>query len=399
MITDFTRGRMLAPPVLKKPAKSYDDMDFWIVRYRQPDPKKYLYFADDPEEYLEVTGHITKRFHKPNSGMYASNSVYHHRHTTISEQNQPDNVRDYLGMIDIDKVLGNEEVGRELIRGFLERLPDEGVWCLISGSGVHIKINGFRSHLHATSFIAARGIERGPQPTPDSPIKVDLLNDVSRIGTVPFEVYKKDKGVLCFPFMPEELDDVFDRPDWRSYYRSSITMPWHLPPANDVVAWNERTVQLVPKRMFKRTLKSIDLHEDIDEIFWKSLPPCIERAFHQDVSDGRMRIIQLLSAFLNRLGIDEWKALDLLIIRGATFSHPMDPSEVMRIQFGVIDRNLEPTGCKKVRSLKGEMAFPYQNLGKLDLCPYGADDSRSCKAQSPWKMFKFNKWKIQRKER
>lgn len=390
MIVDFCKGRMLAPAVLKQPAKTYEDMKFSIIRYRVH--KEQLYFADDPDEYLEVVEHITKRFGKPNSGMYASNSVYHHRHPTITEVNQPDNVKDYLGMIDIDHVLGNEELARELIRGILEKLPDEGVWLLISGSGIHIKINGFRSHIHAASFIAARGIEGGRQPTADSPIKVDLLNDVSRIGTVPFEVYKKDKGVLCFPFMPEELDDVFNRPDWRAYYSSSYRTPWTLDPAPDVLAWNMRSITPEPKRTMTPIKRMNNMKVKVDKDFYEALPGCVEAAFRKDISDGRHKTISFLATFMNKIGVPERDILDILTIRGLTWPHPLDPDEVQRVVFDVIDKGLEPPGCHKVRSNKGENPYPYADLGHLNFCPYGTDMSHGCVERNPANMFEYNKF-------
>ena len=399
MITDFCRGRMVAVPVLKKPAKSYDAMKFFIVRYRKH--KERLLFADDLEEYLEVEEHILNKYGKPNSGMYASNAVYHHRHPTLPELNQTDNVHDYLGMIDIDHVLGNEQVALPVLHDILAMLPDEGVWCLVSGSGVHIKINGFKSWQHAQSFIESRGIKAGVVEE-GSKVKVDLLNDVSRIGTVPFEVYKKDEGVLCFPFMPEELDEVFDRPDWRAYYRSREPMPWHLPPADEVLAWNENRFDELPRleRSVKYKAKALppamrtELNEETLRLyadrFDSCIPPCIRRGMYSELLDGRHRVIAFLTSFMLKVGFSNDFIMEKCTERNASFATPLPTGDLERIVSDVINTNLDPPGCRKVRSRGGEKAYPYLNLGSLNLCPYEEHESCSCVAKSAWKMFILN---------
>lgn len=382
---------MLAVPVRKGVSTGYDDMKFFIVRYKIH--RQQLIFATGTSEYADVRWFISKKYGKEASGMYASNSVYEVQHPTLSELNQPENVTGYMAMIDIDNVFKDPKVGHGHLYEILTKLYDVDPWLLISGSGIHVKINGFRSAAHARTFIESREIREG-YVHKDSPIKVDLLNDVSRIGTVPYEVYKKDKNILCFPFMPNETHKVFDRPDWRVYFKSREITPWKRPASDVVREWNKRDIPQIRSRFVKpRIRRRIDTEDEvIDSTFWKSIPPCVKNAFHKRITDGRMRTISFLATYLNKIGIPEDIIIDNMIIRGATFPEPLDSGEVDRVTFEVIDRELESPGCSKVRSIKGKNPYPYAYLGHLNLCPYGPNLSHGCAVRNPVDMFVYNQF-------
>ena len=237
-------------------------------------------------------------------------------------------------------------------------------------------------------------------------MKVDLLNDVSRIGTVPFEVYKKDEGILCFPFMPEELDAVFDRPDWRAYYRSREPMPWHLPPADEVLAWNERRFDELPqlKKSVKYKAKALppamrtNLNEETLRLyvdhFNRCIPPCIRRAMYSNLSDGRHRVISFLTSFMLKVGFPNDFIMEKCTERNVSFATPLPTSDLERIVSDVIHAHLDPPGCRKVRSRGGEKAYPHLNLGPLDLCPYEEHDASSCVVKSAWRQFILNIFRI-----
>ena len=386
-IVDFCQGRALAVPMCFNGQWS-------MARYRT---QKRLIFADSIDEYKDVQFYIEWRFNTKARSLYATNAVYRERRASLGECNMDDNVESYLGYIDIDDVVGNEQEALRIIVDCLSKLPQQGVWLLVSGTGVHVNVNGFRSHRYAQTFFDSRGIVDDRS----GGVEVHMLNDVSRIGTVPYETYKKDDGVLCYPFMPWELDDVFGREDWREYYPSMVPMPWHLPPLPEVVAWNEKGTDELPglKRAAKRdgqwrpSSKRTSLNDETLQLYVDSfdscLPPCVREAMYSDLRDGRHRVIAFIASFMLKLGFTDAIILEKCTQRNESFDTPLEDIDLDRIVDNMIGANLEPPGCRKVNS-REECTFPRLDLGDLDLCPYGADEARWCVGRSPWRRFIAN---------
>ena len=379
-ITDFCQGRALAIPIKT-------DNGWKMIRYRSG---KRLLFADTASDYNDIVFYPTWHSASRARGMYATNAVYRARKDTLNECNEPDNVVSYLGYIDLDDVLGNEEEGLEVIKDCLSKLPQNGTWLLLSGTGIHINVNGFCSHVHAQSFFEARGIVDDRK----SEVEVHMLNDVSRIGTVPYESYKKEDDVICFPFMPWELDAVFDRDDWREYHASEVPMPWCYPVSPEVEAWNGIEMKQLVHR--KISAHKLDLAGFIGRVdrgepgFWDALPGCLRAAFKEDRPDHQRRIVAFITSFMSKIGLDFTDIINIGVARGVSFSNPLDITEAERIVDSVINAGLEPPGCGKIRWKRGE-GFPTLNLADANLCPYGKDASVKCVAKSPWKQYCLNR--------
>ena len=371
-ISDFCKGRALAVPVQGE-EKQY------MVRYRT---QKRLITAGNPIEYEDVLFYIDWAFGSRTRGMYATNSVYQEIRPSLSESNAPDNVVSYLGYIDLDDVLDNEDEALGVIKDCLAKLPVFGTWLLVSGTGLHINVNGFRSHIHAQSFFEARGVVDDRK----SNVEVHMLNDISRIGTVPYEVYKKDDRVICFPFMPWEVDAVFDRDDWREYYASEAPMPWRMPPSQEVAAWNEIEMSDLKQKHW-HPLGDRKVRDEMNPRVWDLLPGCLKSAFEvDDRADHQHRIVEFITLFMARVGMPSEDIKRWAMMRAMGFTHPLDPEVAEDIIDRVMDSGLEPPACKKIRFMTGG-SFPSLNLGDAGLCPYGRDRSKRCQSGSPWREY------------
>jgi hypothetical protein len=380
LIVKYCMGRTLSYPYKN------NRLDRWVVsRYRISNgniPFK-IKTPNDIDNNFEL---MRNRCNQKDFGMYASNYCYKNTEMNYFDLTNNGNVIDYIALIDIDNTRDNIELFKEVMRVLIvPKLPKNGTYCLVSGNGHHVRIIGFKSHLHASKYIndkfsifKIKNIKKALRKNEidaythailtkmnDEGMHIDLLNDVGRISTVPYSNYKYDKNILCVPFETNEFEDYEN--NWSDV--TSFRLPkkldiWNRDVDESVISFNKLELEDETKEYTNKF--KITGNRKLDE---DCLPDCVKKALESEFDDGMHRIIMFIASFLYSIGIKDDVIYEICIQRNETFKTPLIQNKTEQIVSEVLKKGIYCPNCSKiVDCTESRNQYPYLSLGRLDLC-------------------------------
>ncbi len=331
---------------------------------------------------------MRNRCNQKHFGMYASN--YRYKETEMNYYNLTDNgnVIDYIALIDIDNTRDNLDLFKEVMRILIiPKLPKKGTYCLVSGNGHHVRIIGFKDHLHASKYIndtfsvfkiddIDRSLKRDEidvyihsilKKMQQVGMHVDLLNDVGRISTVPYSKYKYNENIVCVPFEINNFEEYEN--SWSDVATARLPNKlelWDQEVDNSILEFNKLEVKDETRVIRRKHIVLVDRKVDED-----CFPDCIRKAFEHPFTDGMHRIIMFLASFLYSIGATEDVIYEMCIQRNETFGESLTQQKTEQIVSEVIKKGLFCPKCSKiVDDTASRNQYPYLSLGHLDLCKH-----------------------------
>jgi hypothetical protein len=362
-----------------------------VSRYLNSQNK--LPFAIKDEESMKMNEHIMhKRGTHDHFGLYASN--YRYKNTDISYYDlaKEQNIIFYDALIDIDNTRQNLDLFKHIMRVLIiPKLPKNGTFMVVSGNGHHVRIMGFKSHFHAAKFVNDNfGIFNIKPEELDTHLKknkvdrytysllkemykvgmhVDLLNDIGRIATVPYSLYKYDKNIVCVPFDVKDVENYEN--SWSDILNPRIPSKvdlWNNGISEEVTKFNELKIDYIIEQDKKRYERVMINNDPFDP---DCMPDCVRKAMDHNFADGRRRIVMFIATFLYTLGFEDNIIYEICRQRDETYTDQLGENITEQIVSEVLKKGLVCPKCSKVNNKDDKFnQYPYLSLGDFELCKY-----------------------------
>lgn len=383
LIVQYCKNRIVSYPYESK------KVGRWMVaRYRTFDK---IPFVINCKEDIGVNIELMKRrvYHE-HFGLYASNYNFKNTDMYYFDLPKPENIIDYVALIDMDHTRESLEIFKEIMSVLIyPKLPKKGHYMVVSGNGHHVKIVGFKSHQHASKYINdkfwifnidSKDLKRYLKKNKidkytyvlltkmyECGMEIQLLNDVGRISTVPYTLYKYDKNILCIPFETKHFKDYQN--GW-----SDVTNPrladkldlWNITPDESILEFNKQEIKEEISTVHRRFERGNAQIFDPD-----CFPDCVRNAVEYPLTDGRRRVIMFIATFLYSLGQNDDLIYEFCRQRDESFIDPLGEKVAEQIVSEVIKKGLACPKCAKVAGNDvSHNQYPYLSLGDFKLCKH-----------------------------